>query len=287
MRSGISCRLVLQNEERSMSKLVLVGAGNMGFAMLSRWVVGRKHEFMVVEPDDALRARAAGLGIPAFSSPDELPGGLSIGILVIATKPQTVAGIVSRYAPILSKEALVVSVAAGVRLPSIEDRVGDKVAVVRAMPNTPASIGEGMIVCCPNLQARLPGHVEAATELLSSVGRVVFIEDESLMDAVTAVSGSGPAYVFHFIEALAAAGANAGLPHDVALLLARQTISGAAKLACESLDEPSTLREQVTSPNGTTAAALDVLMSADGGLGALLNAAVEAARRRSIELGTE
>lgn len=268
-----------------MLKVVLVGAGNMGFAMLSRWVVGLKHAFIVVEPSDALRARAAGLGIQTFSSPDELPAGLSIDILVIATKPQAVAGVALRYAPILSETALVISVAAGVRLQSFAGQVGGDVAVVRAMPNTPASIGEGMIVCCPNPHAKLPGHVQAATDLLSSVGRVAFIEDESLMDAVTAVSGSGPAYVFHFIEALTAAGVSAGLPADLALLLAKQTVFGAAKLASDSEEAPSTLREQVTSPNGTTAAALSVLMSAEGGLGSLLNTAVDAARQRSIELG--
>lgn len=268
-----------------MSKVVLVGAGNMGFAMLNRWVAGLTHEFIVVEPGDALRARAAEMGVETFSSPDNLPAGLSIDILVIATKPQAVADVAARYAPLLSATALVISVAAGVRLVSIENRVGGGVAIIRAMPNTPASIGEGMIVCCPNPPAKQPEHIEAAIDLLSSVGRVAFVDDESLMDAVTAVSGSGPAYVFHFIEALTAAGIKAGLDHDLALDLAKQTIFGAAKLASECKETPATLRKQVTSPNGTTAAALDILMAADNGLEYLMTVAVKAATQRSRELG--
>ncbi|MEW9616162.1 pyrroline-5-carboxylate reductase [Shinella sp. S4-D37] len=268
-----------------MSKLALVGAGNMGFALLSRWVVALGHEVIVIEPNDDLRARALGLGVEAYASPDELPFGYRIDILVIATKPQTVGDVAARYGALLSTEALIISVAAGVCLDEISNRVGRSVAVIRAMPNTPASIGEGMIVCCPNELARLPDFVLTTERLLSTVGRVAFVDDEGLMDTVTAVSGSGPAYVFYFIEALAAAGTSAGLNAELALVLAKQTVFGAAKLALDSEMAPSALREQVTSPNGTTAAALSVLMAEDGGLASRVSVAVEAARKRSIELG--
>ena len=267
-----------------MSKVVLVGAGNMGFAMLSRWVVGLKHEFVVVEPSDALRARAAGLDTQTFSSPDELPADLPIDILVIATKPQTVASVALRYAPNLSAQALVISVAAGVRLQSIEGQVGGDIGRSGDAQYTGFYRG-GDDRLLPQLACEVAKPCRSC-DRSPAVGRVAFIEDESLMDAVTAVSGSGPAYVFHFIEALTAAGVIAGLPADLALLLAKQTVFGAAKLASDSKEEPSTLREQVTSPNGTTAAALSVPMCANGGLGSLVNTTVDAARQRSIELGT-
>jgi pyrroline-5-carboxylate reductase len=151
------------------------------------------------------------------------------------------------------------------------------------MPNTPAAIGKGMMVVVANANATAEAKAFVA-DLLSASGEVATIDDESLMDAVTAVSGSGPAYVFHFVEALTAAAAKAGLPNETAKLLAMQTVYGAACLAAESKEEPGVLRQQVTSPKGTTAAALEVLMSEDG-LTKLLIKAVEAARLRSIELG--
>ena len=151
------------------------------------------------------------------------------------------------------------------------------------MPNTPAAIGKGMMVVFADDRVS-PRMKSFVSDLLSASGEVASVDDEALMDAVTAVSGSGPAYVFHFIECLTAAAKKAGLPDDVAALLARQTVFGAACLAAESGEEPGRLREQVTSPNGTTAAALAVLMG-EGRLEKLITEAVEAARLRSIELG--
>lgn len=269
-----------------MSTLLLVGAGNMGFAMLKGWAGTLQYDLAVVEPDERLRARSAALGVNTYAAPEELPKGFRIDVLVIATKPQVVGDIAARYAQMQSFDALVISIAAGVRLARISAHLGNSAALVRAMPNTPASIGEGMIVCCANQKGQHPEHVETAKMLLSAVGRVAFVEDETLMDAVTAVSGSGPAYVFHFIEALATAAVRAGLEGDLALLLAKQTVFGAARLALDSQDPPARLREQVTSPNGTTAAALRVLAADEGGLATLLTAAVEAARNRSQEFGS-
>lgn len=268
-----------------MSKIVLVGAGNMGFAMLRTWAQAPKYQLIAIEPNDALRARAGNLGVETYAAPDGIPDGTLIDVLVVATKPQNVGDVVGRYAALLSPNALIISIAAGVGLGTMSGHVGPSIAIIRAMPNTPASIGEGMIVCCPNEPARRSNFRRTAEDLLSVVGRVSFVDDEGLMDAVTAVSGSGPAYIFHFIEALAEAGTKAGLTEDFALLLAKQTVYGAAKLATQSDETPAHLREQVTSPNGTTAAALSVLMRPENGLQDLLEDAVDAAKRRSEELG--
>ncbi|KQW72467.1 pyrroline-5-carboxylate reductase [Ensifer sp. Root127] len=268
-----------------MTHVLLVGAGNMGFAMLRSWVTLGNHRFTVVESNEALRKRAEELGVVACSPTDDLPADKEIDILVIATKPQIVGEAVARYLPKLAANGLIISVAAGVNIKAIMSRGEKPVAVIRSMPNTPAAIGEGMIVCCPSPEADIPMHRQTAEQLLSAVGRVAFVHDEALMDAVTAVSGSGPAYVFHFIEALSAAGVEAGLDESLALLLAQQTVFGAAKLALEANETPSILREQVTSPNGTTAAALEILMDRDMGLRPLLGKAVHEAKERSIELG--
>ena len=267
-----------------MLTIALVGAGNMGFALLSRWVAASTYNLVAIEPNDELRARAARLGVITAISHDDLPANCRIDILVLAVKPQAVRDVASQYSSLLSAEALVISIAAGVGLQSIADAIGRPVAVIRAMPNMPAAIGEGMIVCCGNEMGGNPSFIALAEQILSSIGRVAFVEDEALMDAVTAVSGSGPAYVFHFIEALTEAGVRAGLEEDFALLLAKQTVFGAGKLAIQSPELPAVLREQVTSPNGTTAAALNVLMAGKTTLADLVAMAVDAARARSVEL---
>src|SRR5690606_11434236 len=179
--------------------------------------------------------------------------------------------------------ATFVSVAAGTPIAAFERLLGAGAAVIRCMPNTPAAIGQGMMVTVANAHVAQPAAA-FVRDLLSASGRAAERADEGLMDAVTAGSGSGPAYVFHFIECLTAAGEAAGLPADTARLLAMQTVYGAAALAAESGEEPGELRRQVTSPNGTTAAALSVLMG-DDRLKTLVAEAVEAARRRSAELG--
>lgn len=267
-----------------MLKVALVGAGNMGFAMHSRWAAASKYDLGTIEPNDDLRDRAARLGVVTYASPDELPADYPIDILVLAIKPQAVRNVAAQYSVHLSPKALVISIAAGVDVQSITGALGRPVAVLRAMPNMPAAVGEGMIVCCANEIGEQPSFISLAEQLLSSIGRVAFVKDEALMDAVTAVAGSGPAYVFHFIEALTQAGVHAGLERDFALLLAEQTVFGAAKLAMQSHEMPANLREQVTSPNGTTAAALNVLMSGEPTLTGLVTTAVEAARVRSVEL---
>jgi len=269
-------------------KVVLVGCGNMGFAMLAGWLrAGRltASDVFVVEPSETLRARAERLGVKAAADSAELPAGSRPDLIVLAVKPQVIREVSAGYAALVKAGATVLTVAAGTPMATYEAVLGDDAAIIRCMPNTPASIGKGMMVVLakPNVD---PTVLRFAKELLSTSGMVAEIEDETLMDAVTAVSGSGPAYVFHFIEALSAAAEKAGLPADLARKLAMQTVHGAASLAAESEDEPAELRRQVTSPNGTTAAALAVLMG-DDRLVKLLDEAVEAARARSVELGKQ
>ncbi|MCT7374044.1 pyrroline-5-carboxylate reductase [Chelativorans salis] len=262
-------------------KVVLVGCGNMGYAMLKGWLSAGKlaaGDVTVVEPNEGLRARAAAHGVVVTADAGELA---AADLVVFAVKPQVIRDVVPAYRRL--EDATYLSVAAGTGVATFEELLGREAAVMRCMPNTPAAIGKGMMVVFANrnVGAETKAFVEG---LLAASGAVATIDDEALMDAVTAVSGSGPAYVFHFIECLAAAGEKAGLPAETAKLLAMQTVYGAACLAKESGEEPGTLREQVTSPGGTTAAALGVLMGEER-LAELVGEAVEAAKRRSVELG--
>ncbi len=266
-------------------KLLLVGCGNMGFAMLDGWLRSGKlvpGEVFVIEPNQALSDRAAKLGAAVAAAVDEVPAATDPTIVIFAVKPQMMRDVVPAYRRFKGKAAFV-SIAAGTGVATLEELLGSEAPIIRCMPNTPAAIGKGMMVVFANAQVSSETR-DFVAELLSTSGEVAEIDDERLMDAVTAVSGSGPAYVFHFIECLATAGEKAGLPADTAKLLAMQTVYGAASLARESGEEPGRLREQVTSPNGTTAAALGVLMGEDR-LKSLLQDAVEAARARGEELG--
>lgn len=262
--------------------VLLVGCGNMGRAMLAGWLKAipslKAH---VVEPTDALREQAASLGAKAVAAAADLPADLKPDLVVLAVKPQVMASVLGDYAGYSS--ATFVSVAAGTTVATLKSGLGEGAPIIRCMPNTPAAIGAGMMVCYPTPEVNEAAKTLTDT-LLAASGAVAWIDDEKLMDAVTAVSGSGPAYVFHLIETMAEAGVTAGLPAELAGQLAMQTVMGAGKLAAESGVEPGTLRQQVTSPNGTTAAALEVLMG-EGGFGPLLTRAVEAARARGEELG--
>jgi pyrroline-5-carboxylate reductase len=267
------------------STVVLAGCGNMGYAMLSGWLKSGRlaaTNVWVVEPNEALRRRAIELGSHAVSSNVELPAGLSPALVVFAVKPQVMRDVVAGYKGFAGGQTSFLSIAAGTPIATLEEILG-AVPVIRCMPNTPAAIGKGMMVTVANNRVTNATR-DFVADLLSASGEVAAVDDEKLMDTVTAVSGSGPAYVFHFIEALSEAGQNAGLPQSTARLLALQTVYGAASLAAESREDPGALRQQVTSPAGTTAAALSVLMGQDR-LKRLVGDAVEAARLRSIELG--
>lgn len=266
-------------------KLILAGCGNMGFAMLSGWLASGRltpDDCLVVEPNADLRERAAKLGVSVAPDATTL-GNAAPSIVVLAVKPQVIREVTEAYRGFGNGETTFVSVAAGTPVATFTEILGERTPILRCMPNTPAAIGKGMMVTYANPHVT-PAAKSEIEGLLSASGAVAEIADEAQMDAVTAVSGSGPAYVFHFIECLTQAAGDAGLPRETARLLAMQTVYGAACLAAESSDNPATLRKQVTSPNGTTAAALEVLMGGER-LQTLVSEAVEAAKARSIELG--
>jgi pyrroline-5-carboxylate reductase len=262
--------------------IVLVGAGKMGSAMLEAWLaLGLSPtRVVVIEPQPtseltALAARGLTLNPP-------LPAVRDVSAIVLAVKPQVAPTVVPTLAPLLAPGTVVLSIMAGRTLGFLAGALTQHTALVRAMPNTPAAIGRGITVAVPNAQVS-QGQRALVHALLAATGAVEWVDDEALMDAVTAVSGSGPAYVFLLAEALSAAGAAAGLPPELAKKLARATVSGSGELLNRSPLDPATLRQNVTSPGGTTAAALDVLMASDG-MTRLLSRAVMAATQRSREL---
>ncbi len=265
------------------ARVALIGAGNMGLALLEGWArQGLKDDqVVVVEPNPSPRLTAL-CGEAGFSlSPG--PRAAAREAVVLAIKPQALAAGAEAATPFVGPDTLIVSILAGKRLADISARLPDAGAIVRAMPNTPAAIGRGVTGAFANAATR-PAQRDLAHALLSAAGRVEWVESEALIDVVTAVSGSGPAYVFYLVESLAEAGVAAGLPADLASRLARATVEGAGELLHRQPEESAaTLRQRVTSPGGTTAAALDVLMSADG-LTSLLTRAVAAAKKRAGEL---
>jgi pyrroline-5-carboxylate reductase len=261
--------------------IVLAGAGKMGSAMLEGWLaLGlAPQNIAVIEPQpsreiSALRARGLRLNPSRDATGD-------IAAVVVAVKPQVADEAMPALAPFVGETTVVVSIMAGRTLQFLAEKL-PRVALVRAMPNTPAAIGRGMTVAVAN------AHVSDAQRalvdaLLSAVGAVEWVADEALMDAVTALSGSGPAYVFLLAEAMARAGTAAGLPAALAASLARATVAGAGELLHRSPLDAATLRQNVTSPGGTTAAALEVL-TAEAGLERLMTAAIAAATKRSREM---
>jgi pyrroline-5-carboxylate reductase len=262
-------------------RLVLVGAGNMGGALLEGWLgLGLSPDSIVVlEPQPSpriadLAARGIALNPPLQTIAD-------VAAIVVALKPQVAADILPSLAPLISSSTVVVSIMAGRKLDFLQTIFNRPCALVRAMPNTPAAIGRGITVAVPRHASA--AQRDLADRLLRATGTVEWTDDEALMDAVTAVSGSGPAYVFLLTEALAQAGIAAGLPAPLAEKLARETVAGAGELLHRSPLGAAVLRENVTSPGGTTAAALAVLMGQNG-LSPLMREAIAAATRRSREL---
>jgi len=268
--------------------LVILGCGKMGGALLDGWLAeglpGAAIRIVEPMPSDALTRTAADHGI-ALSTGFEGIGDTPKAVL-IAIKPQRMADILPTLATRFGTAPLYVSIAAGTSIARFRALLGDEARIVRVMPNTPVAVGRGASAVYPGEGVT---EVEAALAeaLLAAVGETVRLDSESQMDAVTGVSGSGPAYVFHMIEALAAGGVAQGLTPDLAMRLARQTVVGAAALAEASEESAETLRVNVTSPNGTTAAALGLLMNEDVGLTILMTRAVAAAAERSRALSVD
>lgn len=267
--------------------VLLAGAGKMGAAMLSGWLARglSPRDVLIQEPQLAGEAAelAAKHGITVSPSFESLPA--SPAVIIAAVKPQVMDQVFPPLAKLAGPGTVVLSIAAGKSIASFEKHLASGAAVVRAMPNTPAAIGRGITGAVANA-AVTPAQKAACDALLSAVGEVVWVDDECLIDAVTAVSGSGPAYVFYLAECLAEAGRAAGLPAELAMQLARATVTGAGELMHRSPLPAATLRQNVTSPGGTTAAALSVLMRDENGLAALMREAVLAAEKRGRELGS-
>lgn len=268
-----------------MKTILLAGCGNMGFAMLKGWLdlgAAEPSSVMVVEPNDALRNRAADLGVRVAAKAAPFHG-QKVDLIMIAVKPQMLTEILPEYRSFTDEGATLITVAAGAPISLYTSILGATVPVIRTMPNTPAAIGAGMIGMFSN--AHVTGKAKSfARKLLEASGVVDELNSEDMIDVVTAVSGSGPAYLFHFIECMTAAAEAAGMNKDQASLYARQTIFGAAKLAEHASEDAAQLRVNVTSPKGTTYAALQVLMG-NKRMENLMIEAVAAAKARAQELG--
>jgi pyrroline-5-carboxylate reductase len=265
-----------------MKGILLVGCGKMGSAMLAGWLQRgvAATDVVVVEPNPVPGLPA---GVRQVNDAAAIPAEFAPALVLLAVKPQVMDAVAPAYARYATKDgACFLSVAAGKTIATLNRLLGGSAAVVRSIPNTPAAVGEGITIACANPAVRAEQRAFCET-LLSAIGEVGWVEEEGLIDAVTAVSGSGPAYVFWLTECMAAAGEAAGLPADLAARLARATVSGSGILMKHSPESPTQLRKNVTSPNGTTQAALDVLMAPDG-VEPLMKRAIAAATRRSREL---
>ncbi len=266
--------------------LLLVGCGKMGGALLAGWIdrgVPPK-EVSVIESVPAAAEAVAACGVRVLGEAGALEPDFAPAVVVLAVKPQQMDPVVAGVRRFAGAGSVFLSIAAGKSIAYFETALGPAAAIVRAMPNTPAAISRGMSVLAANDKTNAAQR-ELCERLLSAVGEVAWIEDEDLLDPVTAVSGGGPAYVFLLIETLAKAGVEAGLPEDLALRLARVTVAGAGELVHQADDPVGRLRENVTSPGGTTLEALKILMAPDG-LQPLMTRAIAAATRRSRELAS-
>lgn len=264
--------------------LLLVGCGKMGGALLRGWLRQGvdPHQVHVVDlaPRDLDDVAAAGVRI--VTSPAGLPAGLRPAIVLLAVKPQFMDEALPHYRHLAQPGTTFLSIAAGKTVGYFRKALGEDAEIVRSMPNTPAAVGRGMTVICRD--PRVPATtLDLCGRLLEAVGEVAWVDDEDLLNQVTAVSGGGPAYVFLLIEALAEAGRASGLPVELAMRLARSTVCGSGELAHQSTESASDLRRAVMSPKGTTLEAINVLMAEDG-IQPLMNRAIAAATRRSREL---
>jgi pyrroline-5-carboxylate reductase len=265
-------------------KITFIGGGNMASALIGGMLAGshRAADVVVVDPDAGSRERLVqrfGVSVHARADATALAG----DVVVLAVKPQQMPAVAKGIAPVLRGQ-LVISVAAGIRSADLSRWLAGHGRIVRTMPNTPALIGEG-ITALAGAPGLADADRDAADSIMRAVGQTLWVDDESMIDAVTAVSGSGPAYVFFFMEAMQAAARAMGFDEAQSRKLTQATFAGAARLAANSEDPPAVLRERVTSKGGTTAAALAVL--AQRGVQAHIVEAIEAARRRSAELGEE
>ncbi len=271
---------------QSTGPLLLIGCGKMGGALLSGWLNSgvSPQNVWVVEPNAATATFFKDIGANCIAGAGELPAELTPRVTLIAVKPQFMDGALEPLAASGRDLGLLLSIAAGKTIAYFQGLFGERQAIVRAMPNTPAAVGRGMTVMVATPQVTAEDK-ELCSGLLSAVGETAWVDDEALIDPVTAVSGGGPAYVFLLVETLAEAGRQAGLPAELSMRIARSTVAGAGELLRQSNESATQLRENVTSPGGTTLEALKVLMAEDA-LQPLMTQAIAAATRRSRELAS-
>ncbi|EAU40709.1 pyrroline-5-carboxylate reductase [Fulvimarina pelagi HTCC2506] len=267
-------------------RILVLGGGNMGCALMGGWLNGDvdPNGLLVVDPNRG-EALAKLIEKHRFRHETSVPSDFQADVVLVAVKPQMMGKALPALMPALGKRTLAVSIAAGTTVETLCVHLGDR-PIVRAMPNTPALIGRGVTGAFANDNVS-EEQKEIADQLLSASGQVEWVETEELIDAVTGVSGSGPAYVFHLAECMARAGEAVGLPADLAMRLAMHTVAGAGELMIRSDEAPAKLRKNVTSPNGTTEAGLCVLMDEENGLPPLIEKTVKAARDRAIELSKD
>ncbi len=268
----------MQNSDIAKRGLVLLGCGKMGSAMLEGWLAGGLPATSVwvndPNPSDWVQEQGVHLNTDLPESPS---------IVLVAVKPQIMREALPTLAPLGNGGTLFLSVAAGITIATFEEMLGEKTPVIRSIPNTTAAVKQGITAIIGNAQVS-ETQMQQAETLLSAIGQTVRLETEDQMDAVTGLSGSGPAYVFHLIECLARAGEAQGLAPDLAMTLAKATVAGSGALAMQAGETPSQLRVNVTSPNGTTQAGLNVLMDEETGLPPLVAKTIDAATKRSKEL---
>lgn len=266
--------------------VLMVGCGNMGFAMLETWVAASQEDFgfSVIEPNEEAHAKIAALGVTVAASAQALHAEQTFDFVFLSVKPQMMGKAIEGLQGVITGHHYV-SIAAGLPCAFFEKYLGADAAIIRCMPNTPAAVNAGALALYANGHVQADALVQVQT-LLAHNGMVRMLHDEAQMDAITAISGSGPAYVFHMAECLELAAIELGLAPDLARDFARQTIYGAGALLHQSPESAAHLRKAVTSPNGTTQAGLEVLMQ-DGALQSLMLATAQAAEKRSEELGRE
>jgi pyrroline-5-carboxylate reductase len=259
--------------------VLLIGCGKMGGAMLAGWRAWPGFNAAVIEPKAPVETDSA---VTLYSDVSELPVGFKPDTIIVAVKPQEMDNVAPHFQRFVRPETVFLSIAAGKTITAFEKYWGSGASIVRAMPNTPAAVGRGVtvLVANPNVST---DQKDLCQRLLEAVGTVEWVDDEGLLDAVTAVSGGGPAYVFLLMEAMADAGVAAGLPRALADNIARATVEGSGELARQASESPETLRKNVMSPGGTTAEAIGVLDAPDA-IRPLFARAIAAATKRSREL---
>lgn len=268
----------MQNSDIAKRGLVLLGCGKMGSAMLEGWLAGGlpATSVWVTDPNPSDWVQAQGVHLN-----EDLPN--DPAIVLVAVKPQIMRDALPTLKPLGNGDTTFLSVAAGITIATFEQMLGDSTPVIRSIPNTPAAVKQGITAIIGNDHVT-EHQMQMAETLLAAIGQTVRLETEDQMDAVTGLSGSGPAYVFHLIECLARAGEAQGLDPELAMTLAKATVAGSGALAMQADETPSQLRVNVTSPNGTTQAGLEVLMDEDSGLPPLITRTIDAATKRSKEL---